>query len=602
MPTAIIGEIKKALKVSVVDTLPDQGRPNRLYFVLNGDDNDNRYNEYIWIKDDQNPNGVWELVGYKYVDLTPYYTKEEVDNLLKNKLDNSTFEEFEEQYNQTVQELQNKDKELEESIQEIKDTYLPLTGGTMTGDIVFSPGPDANGYEYVDLGLPSGNLWAKYNIGATSEKESGLYFQWGDTQGYTAEQVGDGEGLKAFNQEDYKFSINGLIYNFSKYNKTDNKTVLDPEDDAAHVNMGGNWRTPTEDEFIELCMNTDIYLVPTEGEKIKGTAQESSSSSRLTISWEREPSNQNIKGVKFYKKGDKQTYMFVPAAGCADGGSVNLVGKNSRLWSSSLSSSRTSMAWDFFFNAFSSYVGDDYRSFGVSVRGILPSTITKSVGIKVQGKTSSDLVNAAGSTTSIDDIINPVTDDFTQLIVRLHAQLTVSVNRSVIYKGESDTVTLSTSATFDGNPLTYTYTVDEAEPQTTYTLQDSHTFNVQFNINNEDPKVQTSLSKSVTVNARYPRYYGRLASDAITGEQILTLTKQPRGTTATISDLSLDSTSSDYIWLCIPEGMTIKSVSSSGFAVPMKQAITVAVQDKGNYLCYRSTNQINPGTITINVS
>jgi hypothetical protein len=52
MPTAIIGEIKKALKVSVVDTLPDQGRPNRLYFVLNGDDNDNRYNEYIWIKDD----------------------------------------------------------------------------------------------------------------------------------------------------------------------------------------------------------------------------------------------------------------------------------------------------------------------------------------------------------------------------------------------------------------------------------------------------------------------------------------------------------------------------------------------------------------------
>ena len=51
-----------------------------------------------------------------------------------------------------------------------------------------------NSYDYVDLGLPSGLLWATKNIGANTEEEAGLYFQWGDTQGYTAEQVGVGEG------------------------------------------------------------------------------------------------------------------------------------------------------------------------------------------------------------------------------------------------------------------------------------------------------------------------------------------------------------------------------------------------------------------------
>ena len=61
-----------------------------------------------------------------------------------------------------------------ESIQDIRDTYLPLAGGTMTGGITFESEPDTN--EYVDLGLPSGLLWAKYNIGANSEEEAGLYF------------------------------------------------------------------------------------------------------------------------------------------------------------------------------------------------------------------------------------------------------------------------------------------------------------------------------------------------------------------------------------------------------------------------------------------
>ena len=225
--------------------------------------------------------------------------------------------------------------------------YLPLAGGTMTGNITFESAPDSNGHEYVDLGLPSGNLWAKCNIGANSEEESGLYFQWGDTQGYTAEKVGNGEGLKPFDWGDYKFSIDGSSSNFSKYNASDSKAVLDPEDDAAHVNMGGNWRMPTLNDFVELCQNTDLYLIPTEGEEVKGNIREDSGYP-IYIVWENKPSN--VKGMKFYKKGDKQTYMFVPASGGAFEGSMQGVGRYGRLWFSSRSPFGVQYAWYFYFH------------------------------------------------------------------------------------------------------------------------------------------------------------------------------------------------------------------------------------------------------------
>ena len=234
-----------------------------------------------------------------------------------------------------------------------------------------------NACAYVDLGLPSQLKWAKWNIGANFEEESGLYFQWGDTRGYTAEQVGNSEGLKAFNWADYKFSIDGSDYkfsidgsdsNFSKYNRSDSKTVLDPEDDAAHVNMGGNWRMPTFDEYKELCFNTDIYLVPTEGEEIQGTAQGQGGS--VTINWASQIKG-TLKGVKFYKKGDKQTYMFVPAAGDALEGSMQVVGQVGVLWSSSLGSSDVQGAWYFDFHAFGGIVSNDGRYYGLPVRGVL---------------------------------------------------------------------------------------------------------------------------------------------------------------------------------------------------------------------------------------
>ena len=86
---------------------------------------------------------------------------------------------------------------------------------------------NANGHEYVEIG---GLKWATMNIGANNVTDYGLYFQWGDTQGYTAFQVGSGDNQKYFGWADYKYG-NGtsspVATDMTKYNATDGKVVLD---------------------------------------------------------------------------------------------------------------------------------------------------------------------------------------------------------------------------------------------------------------------------------------------------------------------------------------------------------------------------------------
>ena len=100
---------------------------------------------------------------------------------------------------------------------------------------------------YVDLGLDSHTLWATCNVGAKSPEEFGSYFQWGDVVGYPQ----DNRDGKIFDEAHCKW-YNTIQKTFTKYNKTDQKTMLDLEDDAAYMNWGPGWQTPTEDQFIEL--------------------------------------------------------------------------------------------------------------------------------------------------------------------------------------------------------------------------------------------------------------------------------------------------------------------------------------------------------------
>lgn len=135
--------------------------------------------------------------------------------------------------------------------------------------------------------------------------------------------------------------------------------------------MGGNWRMPTFDEYKELCLNTDIYLVPTEGEEIQGTAREQSGI--VIIEWV-SPAEGTLKGVKFYKKNDSQTYMFIPAFGIVKNGSIQKIGEFDYLWTSSFYLPSAQHAWIFIFHAYYGTFEGNYRYFGVPVRGVLKAS------------------------------------------------------------------------------------------------------------------------------------------------------------------------------------------------------------------------------------
>ncbi len=198
-----------------------------------------------------------------------------------------------------------------------------------------------NGHAYVDLGLPSGTLWATMNVGATKPEEYGLYFAWGERQGYADAST------KAFRWSDYKYGnydSSATDKGMTKYNATDGKTILDSEDDAAAVNWGGQWHMPTKEQCQEL-FNTDY----------------------VTNKWTR------VNGVdgRLFTSVKNGNTLFIPAAGYCYGGSVNNVGYNGSVWSSSLYSSNVSDAWNVYFSSDGGGGYGSIRYFGYSVRGVI---------------------------------------------------------------------------------------------------------------------------------------------------------------------------------------------------------------------------------------
>ena len=119
--------------------------------------------------------------------------------------------------------------------------------------------PDANGHNYVDLGLPTGTLWATMNIGATAPEEVGHYYFWGDITPIEEPHWDEYQLNK-----NYKFSTwtpSGTLSSLTKYSPEDEKTFLDEEDDVAHVEWGGSWRMPTITELEELKNNCTVETI-----------------------------------------------------------------------------------------------------------------------------------------------------------------------------------------------------------------------------------------------------------------------------------------------------------------------------------------------------
>ena len=194
-----------------------------------------------------------------------------------------------------------------------------------------------NGYDYVDLGLPSGTLWATCNVGASKASDAGLYFQWGDTNGYIASQVGKD---KQFAWNDYKFSIGGSSSNFSKYTTTG--ATLELEDDAAHANMGGEWHMPTPKQIQELIDNT-------------------------TNTW---TTQDGVNGRLFTSTTNGKS-IFIPAAGYAWDGSVRGSGDYGFVWSSMLDTDGVGYGQGLLFGSGNVILGSGLRYCGFSVRGVI---------------------------------------------------------------------------------------------------------------------------------------------------------------------------------------------------------------------------------------
>ena len=232
---------------------------------------------------------------------------------------------------------------IEDEAEAIKQTYDVLYYIKPLGSINLITAPR---YTAVDLGLPSGRLWANMNIGAEKETDYGKYFQWGDTVGYTDAShstwstcPGNG-GNSAYNADSLAAwdaanlqSVTGM--------ETSTK-ILMPKVDSATVNMGSKWRMPTIEDCTELLSNTNYEYTEING----------------------------VKGGKFISKIDPSKYIFLPFAGGAVEGSFGGLGIGGYVWSSSVFS--VSPAYAYFVRARESDCVDRtvYRLRAMPVRGV----------------------------------------------------------------------------------------------------------------------------------------------------------------------------------------------------------------------------------------
>lgn len=247
----------------------------------------------------------------------------------------------------------------------------------------------------------------------------------------------------------------------------------------------------------------------------------------------------------------------------------------------------------------------------------------KALADKVQ-KLSEDLLNEINARTEADERlqqnINTVDDKLDKEITdRTEGDNSIwevlydqfiqisgfGVSPTIIEKGVATDINISGRFLFAGNPLTpdtLTLKMNDkvisnqpvnnlsGTKDTLTTTNDRITYSVSITAHG------VTKNASATVSTYYPCYFGHTTKTIIVGTDVLSFSKQsikssPNGTYS-MSDIS----QGEYVWLCIPSNFNINSVTSSGFSVPMEAAISVPVEGKGNYKCYRTSSSLVAGT------
>ncbi|MCQ2340448.1 MAG: DUF1566 domain-containing protein [Paludibacteraceae bacterium] len=187
----------------------------------------------------------------------------------------------------------------------------------------------------IDLGLSV--KWANMNIGATTPEGYGAYFAWGETSPKTTYNWSTYKYMQSGKSSwEYitKYTVpddekKGIWYNGDTF-IGDNKTTLEPKDDAAHVNWGGNWRMPTKAECKEL-------------------------ETQCTCTWTDNYNNTGVKGRIFTSNANGNS-IFLPASGY--------------YWSSSLNEGGSYCADCLYFDSDRVSWGSTHRCYGLSVRPV----------------------------------------------------------------------------------------------------------------------------------------------------------------------------------------------------------------------------------------
>ena len=178
-----------------------------------------------------------------------------------------------------------------------------------------------------------------------------------------------------------------------------------------------------------------------------------------------------------------------------------------------------------------------------------------------------------------------------------------SVSPTIIEKGVDAGITIRGNNLFNSKPLV-PETLSVKRGTTVINSTPIASLNIKDTLNTEDDRTTYTLSitsKGVTktatanVNAYYPMYFGHSAKAALTGEDVLGLTKQAIKSSPNGTYNMTGIAEGEYVWLCVPSNFSITKVTSSGFGVPMAAAATVTVEGKGSYKCYRTEGALKAG-------
>lgn len=178
-----------------------------------------------------------------------------------------------------------------------------------------------------------------------------------------------------------------------------------------------------------------------------------------------------------------------------------------------------------------------------------------------------------------------------------------SVSPTIIEKGVDADITIRGNNLFNSK-LLVPETLSVKRGTTVINSTPIASLNIKDTLNTKDDRTTYTLSitsKGVTktatanVNAYYPMYFGHSAKAALTGEDVLGLTKQAIKSSPNGTYNMTGIAEGEYVWLCVPSNFSITKVTSSGFGVPMAAAATVTVEGKGSYKCYRTEGALKAG-------